>query len=72
MKCAAPMRESGVYCNKCETTHHWFDTVMCLYEHTGCVKKSVYDFKFENRRDNAGFYADEVKKIYGEYLKGKK
>ena len=68
MKCARPLEEEEVYCDDCKTGKHWYDRVLCLYEHTDMVKKSVYDFKFENKRRNALWYAKEIKEKYSDYI----
>lgn len=68
MKCAKPLLENDMFCKECKEEKRSFDRVLCVYEHTDMAKKSIYDFKFENRRKNAEWYAGEIKNRFYEYL----
>lgn len=69
-KCGRPiMDEYKMICPMCEKGNHSFDKGMCVFEHTGEIKKSIYDFKYQNRREYSEFYAKEAVRIYGREIK---
>lgn len=68
-KCGRPLVDMcQVLCNGCSKRKHQFDSGVCVFEHSGEIKKSIYEFKYNNRRDYSEFYAKEAVKIYGRRL----
>lgn len=42
-----------------------------LYLYRGAIKKTMYRFKYGNRREYAGFFAKETIRIYGDWIRQK-
>ena len=71
-KCGKPISsEQAEYCHDCSHTRHYFDEGRALWLHRGGAAWSVYQFKFHNRRIYAGFYASEMARAYGGYVRKK-
>ncbi|MCF2680969.1 ComF family protein [Faecalicatena contorta] len=65
MKCGKPVRKSEQeYCYDCAHTHHYYDRGMGLWLHQEPVSTSVYQFKYQNQRHYAEFYAKEINRQY--------
>ena len=63
--CGRPLPEPAEYCDECKYTGHIFKAgrFPLSYEY---ISESVYKFKYMNRPEYAGFYADAVcKKLSG-------
>lgn len=71
-KCGKPISsEQAEYCHDCSRTRRYFDEGRALWLHRGGAAWSVYQFKFRNRRIYAGFYASEMVRAYGDYVRKK-
>ena len=71
-KCGKPISsEQAEYCHDCSHTRHYFDEGRALWLHRGGAAWSVYQFKFHNRRIYAWFYASEMARAYGGYVRKK-
>lgn len=69
-KCGRPLDDmEQILCAECTKRKHRFDAGVCIYEYSGQIKESIYEFKYKNRREYADFYASETAKIYGKLLK---
>lgn len=69
-KCGRPLGDMyQMVCVACSKRKHDFDMGVCVFEHSGEIKKSIYEFKYKNRREYGEFYAKEAAKIYGRELK---
>lgn len=69
-KCGRPLGDMDqIMCEECTKRKHYFDAGVCLYEYSGQIKESIYEFKYKNRREYGDFYAEEAVKIYGKLLK---
>ena len=69
-KCGKPVRdEQAEYCRDCSRVRHYFDEGRALWLHRGQAAWSVYQFKFHNRRIYAGFYASEMARVHGAYVR---
>lgn len=69
-KCGKPIGNvQKEYCRDCEERIKngicWFEEGRSLWVHRPPVSYSVYQFKFQNRRVYASFYAEEWQKYYG-------
>jgi len=61
--------EEGVFCIQCREAKSYFDQGVNLFVHSGRVSKSVYQFKYDNRREYSGFYVREIMRVYGCLIK---
>lgn len=62
--------EEEEYCQDCETIPKSFKRGFPVFEYTGAIQNALYDFKYHNQRDYAGFFAECVDKQYGKQLRG--
>lgn len=70
LKCGKQLEdERQEYCSDCMRKTHVFDRGAAVFSYTDAMKKSMYAFKYNNRREYAGFYAANAFKEYGNYLK---
>lgn len=66
MKCGKPIsNEDQEYCYDCERLDHIYDRGYALWVHESGIKKSIYQFKFHNKRIYRHFFANELYKSYG-------
>lgn len=69
-RCGKPVRRrEQEYCCDCEKQEWHYESGRSLWLHTGPVKKSVYRFKYHNRRIYARAYAQEMVLRYGRTIK---
>lgn len=69
-KCGKPIRyEEGEYCYDCERNDLRYQQGKSIWLHKDNVKRSIYQFKYNNRRSYGKFYARELCRLYGEKLK---
>ncbi len=54
------------YCDDCRRIPKNFERCYPAFSYEGKVKDSIYEFKYKNQREHAGFYADAIVKRYGE------
>ena len=68
-KCGKPIRyEEQEYCGDCKEKTSYFEQGKSIWIHSGNVRWSVYQFKYHNRRIYGKFYAEEMKRLYGEWI----
>ena len=69
-KCGKPIRcEENEYCSDCIETPKIFEQGKSIWVHTGCVRWSIYQFKYHNRRVYGEYYASEMYRLYKEKIK---
>lgn len=67
MKCGKALeREEREYCGDCTRIPKHFQKGFPLFEYTDPVKAGVAAFKYNNRREYAQFYGEELWKSFGE------
>ena len=60
-KCGKPLQdEIEEYCSDCRTKEHSYDKGLALFAYDDMVKQSISRFKYENKREYAGFYGHEM------------
>lgn len=70
VKCGKPLLDMDkVFCTECRKRKFAFDRGISVFEHSGKIRKSIYDFKYKNKRNYGEFYADEAVRIYGRLIK---
>lgn len=63
--------ERWEYCGDCERISHLFAQGKAVWLYDEKMKKSIYRFKYQNRREYASVYAEEMAKQYGSWIKQK-
>ena len=72
MKCGKPLTdERQEYCDDCRKKAHSFTQGRSLLSYQGAVKKSLYRFKYANRREYAESYGDEIVRYLGGWIRQK-
>lgn len=68
-RCGKPLEdERREYCSDCERKRHYFTQGKAVFVYEGGIRQSLYRFKYSNKREYAGFYADEANRLYHEWL----
>ena len=68
--CGKPLlSDEEELCPDCASTRHRFTQGRAAFVYKGAVRKSMYRFKYANRRRYAAFYAREFVRINGFWLK---
>lgn len=69
-KCGKPVSEEETeYCMDCTKKEHYFTQGISLWSYDESVKKAVYDLKYKNQREFAGYFAKELIKVYYRQIK---
>lgn len=53
-------------CSDCEGKEHFFEQGKSVWLHKGLVRRSIYQFKYHNRRIYGKYYAEEMCRLYSE------
>lgn len=72
-KCGKPLDdERQEYCYDCTHHRHDFAQGKALWVYRGVVKESVYRFKYQGRQEYARFYAGELVRVYGSWIRSRR
>ena len=70
--CGCPLPDEGAeYCSDCRRKHSCIEQGRALFVYRGTILKSMYRFKYANRRRYAAFLAEEAAARYGDWFKEK-
>lgn len=70
MKCGKRLFDDREeYCQDCQKHRHYFDRGIAAFEYSDALKKSMYAFKYNNRREYADFYGKQLLKNKLEIVK---
>ena len=61
------MDENEIFCEQCEKTKHIYDEGRALYDYSS-MAKSIYRYKYLNRRDYGKFYGEDISRKLGEII----
>ena len=62
LKCGKPLGTETELCELCKTKRMYFDEGRALYIYNDVLRKSIYGFKYNNRREYSGFYGAQMAK----------
>ena len=69
-KCGKPLEnEETEKCYDCSKTEHKYERGIAAFTYSDDIKKSIYNFKYRNRRDNGKFYAKVIVEKYADLIK---
>lgn len=69
-KCGKTLeQEQQEYCSDCVRKKHFFVQGKAVFAYQKEMKKSMYRFKYSNKREYADFYAAEAAKLYSGWVK---
>lgn len=70
-KCGKQLDDEGrELCADCTARRHNFDRGVAAFAYSDAMKKSMYAFKYNNRREYASFYAEALLERYKEIIGG--
>ncbi|MBR5648387.1 ComF family protein [Pseudobutyrivibrio sp.] len=73
LKCGKPIDDSIMeLCDQCQQKNHYFTQNKGVFVYEGPVKKSMYLFKYSNKRSSGKFFASYAVKKYGKWIKNNK
>ncbi len=69
-KCGKSLKDrEAEYCIDCEKNHHLYKCGIAAFLYDDVISKSIYRFKYHNRRTYAEFYGGAIVKTYGELIR---
>lgn len=69
-KCGKELQDSTQeYCQDCFTREHKYECGRALYQYESAAS-SIYRFKYKGRKEYGEYYAEEMVKVWGDFLKG--
>ena len=69
MKCGKEVSEErDVFCKDCIDHAHRFESCRSLFLYDDAMKKSIYRFKYDGRKEYAAYYAKVIAKELGEWI----
>lgn len=71
LKCGKPVSKDQELCMDCQRREHQFCSGRSVFLYNKPMKKAIYRFKYENKREYASFFADAIVQNlteYGKYL----
>lgn len=69
-KCGKPMEdEKQEYCGDCSKRKHMYKQGKAVFVYRMGIKKSMYRFKYSNRREYAAFYAKRAAEVHGDWIR---
>lgn len=70
LKCGKQLEiEELDVCTDCKRNNHAFERGVAAFCYTGEIKKSIYRFKYHNRREYASFYANSLYRLRGHIIR---
>ena len=68
LKCGKPVGDDREYCTDCKKREHYFTRGVSVWSYSPMLKKSLYRFKYNNKRYYAKYYTDEIVKRYSRLI----
>lgn len=69
-KCGKGLKDKETeYCIDCEKNHHLYKCGIAAFLYDDVISKSIYRFKYHNRRTYAEFYGEAIAKGYGALIR---
>lgn len=70
-RCGKPLEDDyREYCQDCDGKEFYYGRAVAAFAYSDAMKASMYGFKYNNRREYAGFYADSIVKGHGTVIRG--
>lgn len=69
MRCGKQLEDESEYCRDCEQKDFAYKRGVAAFAYSDVMKKSMYAFKYNNRREYAGFYAKVLFENFGNTIK---
>jgi ComF family protein len=70
MKCSKPIEyEEKEYCSDCTRKAYHYNKGYAVWTYNESMKRSIADFKYKSKKENASFYINEILRLYGNVIK---
>ena len=70
LKCGAPLKDAEkAYCVDCSSKKRRFDSGRAVFIYDDVLSLSIYNFKYGGRQEYASFYADEIIRRFGTFIR---
>ncbi|NLG02361.1 MAG: ComF family protein, partial [Clostridia bacterium] len=70
LKCGKPIADAHMeYCTGCMENEPLFTQGRALFRYTDQIKKSIYSYKYGNRREYAAYYTEEIIRLLGDDIR---
>lgn len=69
-RCGKPLETAEEYCQDCREKAVAYQCGRSLFVYDSAMQSSIARFKYEGRREYAGFYAKELFRMYGDWMQG--
>lgn len=69
LKCGKKLDDDREYCTDCQKIKHVYNQAVSLYEYSDDIKQSIYRFKYHNKQEYAGVYAEELARKCGQVIR---
>lgn len=70
MKCSKPLEDDmRELCTDCEKKAHVYVRGVSAFSYSKAMKASMYGFKYNNKREYAGFYASKIAESYSDVIR---
>lgn len=70
MKCGKELSEErDVFCKDCTDHAHRFESCRALFLYDDAMKKSIYRFKYDGRKEYAAYYAKALSEELGDWIR---
>jgi len=64
--CSKPIvSDQEEYCSDCSRREYHYNRGFAVWRYNEMMKRSIADFKYRSRKDNAKFYVKEIIRLYG-------
>ena len=71
-KCGKPLDDiRKEYCPDCGRKPHFFTQGRAVFVYRGGIRESMYRFKYSNRREYAGYYAQEAYELHRKWMEAR-
>lgn len=68
-RCGKPLKdERREYCGDCQRSSHGYKQGKAVFVYEGEIRRSMYRFKYGNKREYAAFYAKEAAGLYQDWV----
>lgn len=69
-QCGKPVMAKEIeFCYDCSQKKHVYTKGLSVFLYNSVMKKSIYEFKYNNKREYGDFYAQEIVRELGEHIK---
>lgn len=70
MKCGKQLKnDEDIYCSDCKITYHYYNEGRSLFLYDDAMKRSMYRFKYNGRKEYADYFGEQLFIHFEDYLR---